>query len=250
MHRDGPDPGLGPSQPPLEPEGLLTRRGVSFSASPVGAPSRPGLLAQLAVSLPFLTLEMTSRPPSTAVSYLARHLHIHLCLLAAVRRRDCRRRGAPGGGGPQLSPFLSGLWLRRVRGTLGQLLGCGAQNKEWELGGGSPFRPSAQGGSLSGCQGFSQGRARHLEGPSSSDSSLVDSQVPWVCSWRATCPTVLFSVSFLFSEGGMHPRHMEFLSQARGRMGAVAAGLHHSHSHTGSDPRLGPTPQLTAMPDP
>lgn len=158
--RSRPWPGAvtAPCSAPLEPEGLLTRRGVSFSASPVGAPSRPGLLAQLAVSLPFLTLEMTSRPPSTAVSYLARHLHIHLCLLAAVRRRDCRRRGAPGGGGgAQLSPFLSGLWLRRVRGTLGQLLGCGAQNKEWELGGGSPFRPSAQGGSLSGCQGFSQG---------------------------------------------------------------------------------------------
>lgn len=70
--RSRPWPGAvtAPCSAPLEPEGLLTRRGVSFSASPVGAPSRPGLLAQLAVSLPFLTLEMTSRPPSTAVSYL------------------------------------------------------------------------------------------------------------------------------------------------------------------------------------
>ena len=35
-------------------------------------------------------------------------------------------------------------------------------------------------------------------------------------------------------------------SQARGRIGAVAAGLHHSHSNAGSQPCLRPTPQLTA----
>ena len=42
-------------------------------------------------------------------------------------------------------------------------------------------------------------------------------------------------------------------SQARGLIGAVAARLHHSHSlHSimGSEPRLQPTPQLMAMPDP
>ena len=39
-------------------------------------------------------------------------------------------------------------------------------------------------------------------------------------------------------------------SQARGLIGAVAAGLHHNHSNAGSEPRLRPTPQLTAMPDP
>ena len=39
-------------------------------------------------------------------------------------------------------------------------------------------------------------------------------------------------------------------SQARGRIGAAAAGLHHSHSHTRSKPSLQPTPQLTTMPDP
>ena len=39
-------------------------------------------------------------------------------------------------------------------------------------------------------------------------------------------------------------------SQARGRIGAVAAGLHHSHSNARSGPRLRPTPQLTATPDP
>ena len=38
-------------------------------------------------------------------------------------------------------------------------------------------------------------------------------------------------------------------SQARGQIGAVATGLHQSHSNTGSEPRLQPTPQLTATPD-
>jgi len=38
-------------------------------------------------------------------------------------------------------------------------------------------------------------------------------------------------------------------SQARGRIGAVATGLRQSHSNAGSEPRLQPTPQLTAMPD-
>ena len=39
-------------------------------------------------------------------------------------------------------------------------------------------------------------------------------------------------------------------SQARGLIGAVATGLHHSHSNAGSEPRLQPTPQLMATPDP
>ena len=39
-------------------------------------------------------------------------------------------------------------------------------------------------------------------------------------------------------------------SQARGLIGAIAAGLHHSHSNVGSYPHLQPTPQLTATPDP
>ena len=38
--------------------------------------------------------------------------------------------------------------------------------------------------------------------------------------------------------------------QARGQIGAAAAGLCHSHSNAGSEPRLRPTPQLTAMTDP
>ena len=39
-------------------------------------------------------------------------------------------------------------------------------------------------------------------------------------------------------------------SQARGPIGAIAAALHHSHSNTGSEPHLQPTPQLRATPDP
>ena len=39
-------------------------------------------------------------------------------------------------------------------------------------------------------------------------------------------------------------------SQARGRIGAAAAGLHHSHSNAGSELSLRSTPQLTATSDP
>ena len=39
-------------------------------------------------------------------------------------------------------------------------------------------------------------------------------------------------------------------SQARDLSGAVAAGLHHSHSTSGSELHLGSTPQFTATLDP
>ena len=39
-------------------------------------------------------------------------------------------------------------------------------------------------------------------------------------------------------------------SQARGRIGAVAAGLRQSHSNAGSEGRLQPTPELRATLDP
>ena len=38
--------------------------------------------------------------------------------------------------------------------------------------------------------------------------------------------------------------------QARGRIGTTAAGLHHSYSNAGSEPRLPPAPQLMATLDP
>ena len=40
------------------------------------------------------------------------------------------------------------------------------------------------------------------------------------------------------------------VSQPRGLIGAVAAGLHQSHSNWGSKPHLWPAPQLTATLDP
>ena len=39
-------------------------------------------------------------------------------------------------------------------------------------------------------------------------------------------------------------------SQARGRIGTVAASLHQSHSNSGSEPHLQTIPQLTATSDP
>ena len=39
-------------------------------------------------------------------------------------------------------------------------------------------------------------------------------------------------------------------SQAKGRIGAVAARLRQSHSNLGSEPCLQPTPQFMATPDP
>ena len=39
-------------------------------------------------------------------------------------------------------------------------------------------------------------------------------------------------------------------SQARGPIRDIAASLRQSHSNTGSEPRLQPTPQLMATPDP
>ena len=38
-------------------------------------------------------------------------------------------------------------------------------------------------------------------------------------------------------------------SQARGQIGAIATGLHQSHTNAGSKPHLQPTPQLMATPD-
>ena len=55
----------------------------------------------------------------------------------------------------------------------------------------------------------------------------------------------LFVCFCLFAFSGAAPE-AHGGSQARGQVGAVAAGLRCSHSNTGSKPRLRPTPQLTA----
>ena len=60
-------------------------------------------------------------------------------------------------------------------------------------------------------------------------------------------PTLLLLSFFVFSGAALTAYGG---SQAKGQIGAVAASLHQSHSNEGSEPRLGPTSQLTAMPDP
>ena len=58
---------------------------------------------------------------------------------------------------------------------------------------------------------------------------------------------IYFLLSFLFFFLFMDTPAAYGSSQAKGQIGAAAAGLRHSHSHTGSEPRLRPTPQLTAQ---
>ena len=72
--------------------------------------------------------------------------------------------------------------------------------------------------------------------------------------WGEYVPGVcfLFFVFFVFLHFlGLLPRHMEVprlgvesygASQARGLIRAVAASLHESHSNSGSEPHLQPTP--------
>ena len=54
---------------------------------------------------------------------------------------------------------------------------------------------------------------------------------------------------FFFVFLGLHLWHVE-VPRLEGRIRATAAGLRHSHSNTGSEPCLQPTPQLMATPDP
>ena len=58
-------------------------------------------------------------------------------------------------------------------------------------------------------------------------------------------------VSFLFFSFCLRAAPAAYRgSQARGRIGAIATGLHHSHSNARSEPCLQLTPQLTAKPYP
>jgi len=65
--------------------------------------------------------------------------------------------------------------------------------------------------------------------------------------WCGFCSFFFFFFFFVFSKATLAAYGG---SQARGLIGAVATGLHQSHSNTGSEPRLRPTPQLTATLDP
>ena len=72
---------------------------------------------------------------------------------------------------------------------------------------------------------------------------LQPSPSPFVFLFPLSRSLFFFFLSFL----GLLPWYME-VPRLGGLIGAVAAGLH--HSNTGSEPRLRPTPQLTAMPGP
>ena len=74
-----------------------------------------------------------------------------------------------------------------------------------------------------------------------------------------TCTAM--TVCWLSCSCGLEHLHVDFLvfraaplaygsPRARGRIGAAATGLHHSHSNTRSEQCLWSTLQLTAMPDP
>ena len=80
---------------------------------------------------------------------------------------------------------------------------------------------------------------------------MVTSWIRFRCAMRGTAvlPFLFFFFFFgLFAISWAAPTAYGG-SQARGLNGAVATGLHQSHSNAGSEPRLQPTPQLTATPD-
>jgi len=70
-----------------------------------------------------------------------------------------------------------------------------------------------------------------------------------MCEVRADCGTESFFFLLLFAISWAAPA-VYGGSQARGPIGAIAAGLHQSHSNMGLEPRLRTTAQLMAMLDP
>ena len=68
-----------------------------------------------------------------------------------------------------------------------------------------------------------------------------------ICIYIYALFQIFFFLSFVFCPFRATPM-VYGGSQARGLIGAVSAGLHHSHRNARSEPRLQPTPQLTATP--
>ena len=87
-------------------------------------------------------------------------------------------------------------------------------------------------------------QTRNLMVPSRICFHCTTTGIPESCSNACSFPFRLFF--FLFRAAPVAYGS----SQARGRIRAIAAGLHHSHSNTRSEPHLQPTPQLMATPDP
>ena len=73
---------------------------------------------------------------------------------------------------------------------------------------------------------------------SSEEGKKIQEDWPW---------STLFFCLFTFSRAALVAYGG---SQARGQIRVVATGLHQSHSNPGPEPRLQPTPQLVATPDP
>ena len=69
--------------------------------------------------------------------------------------------------------------------------------------------------------------------------------------FKESCHHFYLCITFFFFFCIFRAASMAYgCSQARGQIGAVAAGLHHSHSNKGSKPCLQPIPQLTVTLDP
>ena len=109
-------------------------------------------------------------------------------------------------------------------------------------------------------QGPTESRAGVTVSPGGHPCSVCP---PWVPSFPPVHLSPCWVLLRYLGSGGLNPFcfFLSFLlfraagaahgsSQARGGIGAAAAGLHHSRSNAGSEPRLQPTPQLMAMPDP
>ena len=71
-----------------------------------------------------------------------------------------------------------------------------------------------------------------------------------VCIVFSTISQIIYSFILFYFGLFLRAASCRVGSQARGLIRAVANGLRQSHSNAGSEPRLGPTPQLMAMPDP
>ena len=85
------------------------------------------------------------------------------------------------------------------------------------------------------------------------DAALSESAAPM--SWKPVpAPTTtlegfVFCFFFVFLSFSRAAPEAYGGSQPRSPTGATAAGLRQSHSNSGSEPRLGPTTELTATPD-
>ena len=74
---------------------------------------------------------------------------------------------------------------------------------------------------------------------------------PWLLGMEEERNPEKTEVIFFFSFGLFRATPVAYGgSQARGPIGAVVPGLHHSHSNSGFEPHLLPIPQLRAMLDP